>query len=324
MPELNESDSAAISAAVSEATSEVNAGSGGVGSGQEVQSEPADTTPEPDAKPDEPDPETFGATADELEAINNDPRLLKVYKSLQRGFTKKTTEISNERKELRSKAEVADWIRSDPDKAIRALAQARGITIAEAKQEARAEVTDQLDELTSQWTKTFGPEVARAMRPVIEATAAAQAKALIEAQLGPVAAATRSLTEAATDRGLSAAIREFGATVSERGEDWDDDVQADMAAVMGRVAPGVDENGQPIPVDEYLDNVHGIVMAQRARKDSLKTQIQRLKAARESEPNSASVSTPERPGDRVTVDMDDNQAVALAVKLARAAAERRR
>jgi hypothetical protein len=320
-----------VSSAVADATKEATAAaeneSQDVGSGQEVAPEPDAKGEEGSAEPAKAAPaeeeESFGATAEELERVQNSPELLKIYKSLQRGFTKKTTAIAEVRKQLEQKAQVADWIQADPDNAIKALAQARGITIAEAKAEVKENKEAVTDELESEWAKAVGPDVAKILRPLIEKTAGKLSEQMLAKQIAPLQNGLGTLFESATDRGLNAAIREFGATVSERGEDWDDDVQAEMAQVMGRVAPGLDENGQPIPVDEYLDQVHSIVMARRERTAGLKSEIARLKKAQASEPRST-VSVPDKPEDRITSEMSDDQAIALAVKQAKAAAERRR
>ncbi len=322
--------SSAISTAVAEATKEAEAAAS-ADAGDEgepvVEGELAEGEPEaeaaPAAKP-EPEPEeNFGATAEELEAIAADPKLAKIYKSLQRGFTKKTTAIAEARKTLEKEAEVARWIKADPDSAIKALAQARGISLAEAKAEVKEAKDAVTDELEAEWSKAVGPEVAKILRPLIEKTASKLAGNLVEKQLGPLQAGLGTLTQAATDRGLNAALREFGAGVTERGDDWDDDIQSEMAQVMGRVAPGRDEDGQPIPVEEYLDQVHSIVAARRERAAGLKSQIARLKRSQASEPR-GSVTVPEKPEDKITTDMSDDQAIALAVKQAKASAERRR
>ena len=100
--------------------------------------------------------EPLGLTADDLAAINADAKLLKAYKSMQRGLTKKTTGLAETRKSLETRAAIADWIQNDPDAAIRAIAAARGVKLAEAvegadsKKEAQKEVVDALE---TEWNR---------------------------------------------------------------------------------------------------------------------------------------------------------------------------
>lgn len=259
--------------------------------------------------------EPLGLSAEELAEIQANEKLLKTYKSMQRGLTKKTTSLSEKAKQLEARAKVADWIESDPDKAVRALAAARGLTIAEAKQEIKDERKEQVaDALESEWNKAFGEEgkaAANILRPLFEKTAEKVLKQIIEAEVAPLRQQTAELTQAATARGISAATQEFGARVTEEGGEWNEDVKLEMANLMDTIEPG--EN---TPIDEYLSQLYKIVSYERGRKSAAKEQLKRIRAAKaETEP----VSTV-RPGktsaQKITSDMSEKDAIALAVAMA--------
>jgi hypothetical protein len=182
---MTEDINAAVSSAVSEATTELG------NPAPAPDSEPAtETAPdtgaeaEPDASPD-PDPEPapkptkaakakpepadddedefWRPTAEELAAIEANPELKKVYRSMQRGLTKKTQDLAQKKSELSEKARVADWIQADPEAAIKALAQAAGVSIAEAKKEVGEQVVDGLE---AKWAETVGADAAKLLRPL--------------------------------------------------------------------------------------------------------------------------------------------------------------
>lgn len=327
MAELDDAIAAAVSSAEAQAAGndDGSAGtdSGGeVGSGQEVAPEPAAAepkaaapTPEPEPEPE--DDEPLVPSAADLEAINANPQLLKVYKSMQRGLTQKTTKLATERKALAERAKVADWIQSNPDNAIRALAQARGLTIAEAKAEVKAAQEDVADALGAKFEKALGKDAAAILRPLIEETAAA----IAQKQMSPIAERAEALSKAAAERGLAAAVREFESTVIARGEDFPDDVQEEMAALMNTVAPAEheDENGNIVQasVDEYLSALHDMVMMRRSRKGAIQAQLKRLKETKAAgtEPSTTGAK-PAADEDTVPLGLSDNDAVARAVAIA--------
>lgn len=336
MADLDSAIAAAVSSAEAEAGGSAGDTPADTGSGQAVVPDSGTVAPSPDtpaatpavtAKPaaatpaatDEPDPdESLVPSAADLERINANPDLLKVYKSMQRGLTQKTQKLATDRKSMEERANVADWIQKDPDNAIRALAQARGLTIAEAKREAATAVETQVvDDLTAKWEKTLGKDAAIQLRPLIEETAAAVAKQL----LGPTAERAEALSKAAAERGLSAAVREFEAGVVARGETFPDDVQDEMAALMDTVSPTEreDENGNIVqaPVDEYLAALHDMVMARRSRKGAIKAQLTRIKeaAAAGIEPSTTGSRAPGN-DDVVPLGLTENEMVERAVSIA--------
>jgi len=306
--------SAAVSSAVAEAQTDLN---------PETTSEPdkpasTEAAPEPptaDAEPSTPDaPDTradddeeefFAPTAEELAAIEADPRLKKVYLSMRRGFTKKTTELAAVRKDYQQAHDVAEWIRSDPESAIRSIAAATGVSFAQA--EKIAEQAVDADPIARAWDEGVGADAAKILRPIIEQTIDAR----IAPRVKPLEEATETATKAAIERGISASIREFGAEVTARGEEWDDELQRDMAKIATNVNPGPQTT-----FPEFMTAVYDAAVARRMRTKSARSNLDRLKRARtEAEPVNVSRPAP-KSEERITSDMSDKDAVAIAVRQA--------
>lgn len=304
--------SAAVSAATTEASGEPAAPEPQPAVEAAVEGQ-APTTSEPAPEPpahEEPAPTDeemfFNPTAADLAIINANPQLQKVYKSMQRGLTKKTQGFSQREKELSEKAALAEWIQTNPDAALNLLAQIQGKQIGAPP---RTETSQYVDPLVDRWTKSIGPDAAAILRPLFEDTA----KAMFDGQIKPLREQTEQLQRAAAERGIAAATREFGAAVSERGEPWDDDVQLEMSKLVGVVQPG--ENTS---MPEYLSLLHQVVVAQRAQKSGLRREISRLRAAKDEAPEpQAGVRPTQTAASSISAKLSEKDAVAAAVEAAR-------
>lgn len=308
--------SAAISSAVASATTEATSTPDSTPEPDKPAStEAAPEPPTADAEPStsdathtdtpEPEEEFFNPTAEDLAAIEADPRLKKVYLSMRRGLTKKTTEIAAIRKDYQQAHDVAEWIRSDPEAAIRSIAAATGVSIAQAKEIAEEAVDS--DPVAKLWNEGVGADAAKILRPIIEQT--------IDARIGPkvepLERATQAATQAAMERGIAASLREFGAEVTSRGEEWDDDLQRDMAKIANSMKP---DEGTTFP--DYLNALYDAATARRMRTKSARSNLDRLKRARtEAEPVNVSRPSP-KSEEAITTDMSDKDAVAIAVRQA--------
>lgn len=309
-----------VSSAVAEATTEVSGGEESTPSAPEPDKpaapEPAAPAPKTAekssaAKVEKPEPapeadeEVFTPTAEELDLINKSPELKKVYRSMQRGLTQKAQSIAAMRKEMEQKSQVVDWIQADPEKAIRAIATAAGVSLGEARQATESKVADSLEE---KWAQVMGADAAAMLRPLFEDTA----RQILEQEVAPYRQQTEVLARQATERTIAASVREFGAAVSSRGEEWDDETQAEMAVLAKKIEPG--EN---TPINEYLDVLYDKVVANRMRTKQARQNLERLRKVRED----AEPATTTRPSpaaeERVTTDMTDKDAVAVAVRLAK-------
>ena len=320
--------------AVAAATAELNAATGDNATDDTTPatSEPAKADPAPKSDPapkdDKPAPapkaeakvaakieaaaseeEVFTPTAEELALIDKSPELKKVYRSMQRGLTQKTTALANTRKDLEEQAKIVNWIQQDPENALRSLAQAAGVKLGDEVVPAKATTEEKIaDSLEAKWAKTVGTEAAALLRPLFEETA----QALLEERLGPL---EQDAERARRDANASAAqsdIRGFGASVVEAGEEWNDEIQGEMAKLASVVDPA-----EEATLPEYLATLYDSVIAKRNRARVARANLERLRKARtEDEPNTSARPSPATE-EKVTIEMSDNDAIALAVRQAR-------
>jgi hypothetical protein len=92
-----------------------------------------ETTEDPDEESEEQDSESDVDTEESFYEGDVPPNLDKSYKEMQRAFTKKTTQLANERKQydieverLKQKADMYDKLASDPEQAIEVLTRMSG------------------------------------------------------------------------------------------------------------------------------------------------------------------------------------------------------
>lgn len=267
----------------------------------------------------------WAPTADELAEIEKNPALQKVYKSMQRGFTKKTSELAQIRKSADEAIKVAEFIQANPVQAARNLAKATGLTIAEAKEvvaEAAAgrptdagQIKAVAEGLEKRWAESVSPEAAKLLRPLFEDTA----KTIVEQMVGPIiqqlrdtAQRTEGLESTAVERAITSSVKSFGARQIEAGNEWDDDLQGEMAELMSKVQPA-----EGASIDDFLDILYDKALAGRTRSTQNRQRLERLRRIRDNgEPTTTARPGASRTADHVTADMSDNDAIALAVKQA--------
>src|SRR3990172_1569823 len=126
------------------------------------EAEPAKPAKEAKPEPEEGE-EGFRLSADELEAIDADPKLKKAYKSMLRDYRKKTTTVAEERRAIADKTRIVELMASDPDGAVRALASLRGLKLVEPEDKA-APTKSEVDAAFDQLTELVGSEGAKALR----------------------------------------------------------------------------------------------------------------------------------------------------------------
>lgn len=276
----------------------------------------ADGTPAeaPAAEPEpvEPEPETDPLevlSREDLDRINGDPLMRKMYKTVLRGFHSKSEKFAAEKGQLAERLQIVDWIQSDPENAIRTLARAKGINLAEP---AKSEAQTAVDDVEKLAIAQFGPEGAdtiKLLRPIIEKVA----EQLVEQRIAPDRQQLEALRQAAASNAIAGALKAFGAERQTAEEPWDDSIQAEMHSIMQRVKPG--EN---VDIKDYLAVLYNNAVAERDRKTRVKANIDRLKkASTKTETPSNMRPAPVQPRS-VTADMSDKDAIALAVELAQA------
>lgn len=282
---------------------------------EEEEKAAAEEEPKAEEKPEEEeeDENPFALSAEQLKQINESELLSQAYKSMQRGLTKKTQGLSQQVKGNEQALQLVEWIKENPDAAVEQMAQMRGYVLSkkdagQAKQsEVQEAASDAVDALMEKYSQQLGPESTKLLLPMMQEVA----RTVAEQALAPVAQQTQFLDQAAKQRGISAAVHEFGSYIKEQGEDWNDNIQEKMAVMMDRVTPGDNTT-----IQDYLFTVYNAVTAEETRQKAVKSQLARLKKAQaEAEPNRSMRPAPKQER-HVTVDMDERDAIALAVELA--------
>lgn len=268
------------------------------------------------ADEEEEEEEPLGLNAAQLEAIEKDPSLRAVYKSMQRGFTKKTQTIAEKRKALEEKEKFYDWVQNDPDNALKAMVQAKGWKLAEeaAKAETPAEkkvVSDKLDALKAKWSEKVGPDAANILYDLVSDTAKEIARGLVENEVQPLKAQAETLQKASAERSIASAVAEFGAKITAEGGEWDETTTERMSKLIGKIEPA-----QGVGIDEYLDTLYKVDAYEQSKKAGIKERLKRLKRVEgEGEPTNTVRPSKDSPA-RITPDMKDDDAFELAISLA--------
>jgi hypothetical protein len=204
-------------------------------------------------------------SAEELEKIDRDPKLRQVYRGLVRRFTERTTHLADRRREVDQVLAGVEQFRADPKGTIRELAARFGLREDEPAQpspqeRARAKLADAL-----------GPEAAEVIGPAVEDA--------VEAVVGPARVAIAERQAEAASAALGAGIAAFGASVIEDGGEWDEDVEREMAAYVGKAQPG-----RGVTLEEYLGLLYDKVQSDRARASKAATPHPRPAARRAAPP----------------------------------------
>lgn len=268
--------------------------------------------------------EEYRATAEELAAIDKNPELKKVYRSLQRRFTQRTTELSGLRKEAEMAMSAIESVRSDPEGAILALATAANLKVtradgtplgskpgAGAATTATAEEDDVVSAVHAELTGKLGKEVADAMTPALVTAV----QRLTGREVAPMKARLEADEKAAADRSLQAGIQSFGASIISDGGEWDDEMPAEMAKL---VKDGVIRPNQGAKLEDFLGTLHTLATAHRQRKGSSVRQINRIKESVRTVEPARPANSPAPVPKTIHVGMDIKEATRLAVEQARA------
>lgn len=307
MPDVND----AITKASAEASAEYEKTVTEPAKTEPVKVEPAQTEPakeEPvkaaDASAsDKTETNPLNLTAEDLEAIEADPLLRKAYKTVLRGFTAKTTTLAAERKAIEEDRKVVEWFRADPDNALKTMARMRGFDLGEPK----SDTAKAVDAVQDTMVKAFGPEGAVALRPVFEQIV----DHIVSQKIEPQRQEVEQLKEVAVEAGIENTVQAFIAELHSADEDYDEDIQQEMADLANKVRKADD-----VSIKDHLRLLYNSVMHTRTAKSRVSGDLQRLKDARKkSEPVQG--TRPAAPTERrITADMSLNDKVALAVELA--------
>ena len=273
------------------------------------EAEPAKPAKEAKPEPEE-EEEEFRLSADELEAIDADPKLKKAYKSMLRDYRKKTTTVAEERRAIADKTRIVELMASDPDGAVRALASLRGLKLVEPEDKA-APTKSEVDAAFDQLTELVGPEGAKALRPVFEATVNSAIKRVVDEHVTPLEQRANAFAQSALAQSIESNLAKYRANVAESGGEWDEELELEMAGLIHKIQPTPDTE-----FDDYLDVLYQTATSRRTKANDTKERVARLKAAAATrEPGRPSRATTETPAS-ITRDTPLPDAIALAVKQA--------
>ena len=269
--------------------------------------EKAEEKPTEEKPATEEEPEDFGLSAEQLEKLTSTDEGRALYKSMQRGFTKKTQALAEKSKSIDGDKSLVEFINKDPEKALEILAERTGRKVIKPETAEIKTKEDVVDELMEKWTKALGnDEAAKAFLPLLRETIETEAGK----KISPVLQTQEEIQKAAEAQQVAAAVAQFGANRTEKGQEWTDDVQAEMAVKMSKMQPGEDT-----PIGEYLDSLYSAVMWDRAQSGKTKAALKRLQDAQETEPVGGSRPT-ETTAPSITKDMKIDDAIEAAVALA--------
>jgi len=191
-------------------------------------------------------------TAEELAAIDRDPKAKEVYRSLVRRHNTASRARADQRKDAERALHAVQLLQRDPQGVIRALAQHMGLRIE------GGDTPTVLERVTKRLAKSLGPDAAAAFaEPMVDVF-----KEVVQEEVAPLRQGHEAAQQVAQAQALNDGIAQFSAGVRESGGDWDESVEREMAALITQrgLRPGP---GMTLP--DFLDALHSNVMAARAR-----------------------------------------------------------
>jgi hypothetical protein len=230
---------------------------------------------------------------------------------VQRGLTQKAQAIADERKANEEALATAKFIQENPDKALEILAEKRGRRIAPREEEAKKE--EAVDEIFDKWKGALGgEEQAKQFYPLLKESF----ESFFQSQIVPLQKQQEEITRNAQAAEYQAGVAKFGASVVEKGGEWNNEVQDKMTEKMNYIAPA-----DKATLDQYLKVLHDSVLQDELEATTKQKAVTRLRnAEKKDEPTKAS-RTAKADARQVTVEMDLDEALDLAVKQAQAEAE---
>lgn len=258
---------------------------------EEPESPPAELPTEPTEKveqvaTEEDDDLNFTVTKEELEAIKKDPVLSKLYKSMQRGATQKYQQIASQRR-------ILDEYQRDPEGFTRRLAQYHGLQLATPPPPTPA--GEAVDEVMQEMEGLFGPEAARALKPVFEKLVGN----VLQREITPI----KEQQEVMRMVGAAKQAEALTGTFRAKHPDVTPDIEAKMVELGQRFQPA--DSMDPV---EYLESLYLLATAGKVKAETSKQVVERMRKAAESvEPrksvpaSSVPQSTKVKPG----MDFDD-------------------
>lgn len=261
----------------------------------------------------EEDTEAYTVSAEDLERIEKDPGLKNIHRSMVRGFTAKTKALSNTKKLYEADHEAIEALKKDPHNVLKQMVEAAGLKLAEdpaATSTVPASTEAEIDaEIVALLKANIGEEAANVLGPaLVKVVKTVTGKAIAPIQLDNE---KRAKSEGALR--LKTDIANFGTKVIADGGDWDESVEQEMAALVGKILPGKDAT-----LPEFLTVLHNNVQTNRRAKESNQRETDRLrKAKKKDEPIRPARPNPTPTDQVITAGMDSKQATRLALESAK-------
>lgn len=250
-----------------------------------------EATDEVEAAPeaqDDPEDAILSLSPEELAEIKSNPATAKLYKSLMKASTKKFQEISADKRFL-------DSIRTNPRAVLESAARNMGLELRDpqaAGTQANSEAV--VDDVMQDMVNLFGPELAPAVRPVMER----MVQNLVDRQVAPL----REAHEQQTLQSYQKQAESYASTFRARHPNLSPEVEKKMLEIGQQISPN-----EGITPDQYLELLYSSATAGNTATNVAKRAAERIKAAQASaEPRRG--AAPAKPTTGVTPEMSLDEA----------------
>lgn len=217
------------------------------------------------------------ATAEDLAAIEADPRLKKVRDSMVRDYKAKTAKTAEERRQIEAQREEAqqavrlfDAIKDDPQSAIRFLADRYKVPLAEARAAVEEIVDGGAEQNDEEINAMFG-DMAPQITPLFNAAVEKRARAIVREELGPV---QQYLTEREQERlqgEIATSVGDLVTELQKQGEQLTPEMEKAMIALTNKIDIAVGPDGKPtMSTREYVDMIYHLASRGKTREQVTK------------------------------------------------------
>jgi hypothetical protein len=266
---------------------------------------------EPEKVVEEEEEEALTFSPEDLERIEKDPGLKKIHRSMVRGFTEKTKALSTLKKTYEADHAAIEALKKDPHGVLKQMVEAAGLKLAEEPTPTVPTATEeQIDaEIIALLKANIGEEAANVLGPALVKVV----KTVTGKAIAPIQKDNEQRAKSESALRLKSQIADFGTRVVAEGGDWDETVEQEMAALVGKVTPGKD-----VSLPDFLTILHNTVQTNRRAKEGNKREVVRLKKAKEKdEPVRPTKPAPTPTEPVIAAGMDIKEATRAALDSAR-------
>ncbi len=210
-------------------------------------------------------------------------------KALNKAFTQKTQELSEQRKQMGPYLELAKSLENDPKGTIQELAKRFGVTATEEK---TVHATEQIvDKVSAILQKTLGPEAGElvtALSTAIREAATEASQSLILKEVEPLKQQAMEERERTVTENVKQNLEAFG----KDHPDWKQ-YEPKMVELSNKFQPSKDPTTGEYPTwKEYMESLYVLATAGAKKADIVKEAIKRMdESARKAETSDSGVAT---------------------------------